>query len=89
MDWQELKEQKMLDPKTPAEYAEATRRMLLILINDWDDFKDGDGESSTPDDEPQTKTDMFHIISGCCGFACDCIKDFQKFEQTFGSPDHR
>ena len=39
MDWQELREMKSLDPKTPAEYAEALMRMLVILINEWDRFE--------------------------------------------------
>ena len=49
MDWQELKGRKPLDPKTPAEHTEALRRMVNILINDWDNFEDGDGEASSPD----------------------------------------
>lgn len=81
MDWAELKDRNQLDPKTPAEFAEAMRRMVVFLTKEWDNLEDGDGETASPDDDAQTKTDMFHIMAGCADCACQCIKDFRKFQQ--------
>lgn len=78
-NWLELNEMKPLDPKTPAEYLEALRRLINIFIEDWDLFPDGDGINGTlPDDANQTKTDMFLILISCAQYALDNIRDFHK-----------
>lgn len=78
MIWNELKERKPLIPKTPAEYTESLRRLIFFLMNHWDEIPDGDGENISPDENYQTKTDMFRIIAGCSNYACDSIKDFNN-----------
>lgn len=83
-DWAELKEGR-LDPRTPAEYLEAVRRITQTLMDTWDEFPDGDGVNASPDDDNQTKTDMFRIISGCCQYALDNIRDFNKIVESTGS----
>ena len=65
-----------LDPQTPAEYLEAIRRFVEVFMDNWGKLPDGDGVTQSPDDATQTKTDMFLVISGCCQYALDNIRDF-------------
>lgn len=63
-----------LDPTTPEEYLEATLRLCETAFKFWEELPDGDGETETPMDENQTKTDMFMIIQGCASFGLDSLK---------------
>ena len=78
MNWAELKQREPLDPKTPAEYTEALRRLVQFFMDNWDNFEDGDGVNRSPDDTNQTKTDVFMVIAGCADNACQSIKQFHK-----------
>ncbi len=90
MDWAELKARKPLDPKTPAEFVEAMRRFLVIFVNEWDNLPDGDGETESPDDEVQTKTDIFMVIQGCSSYALDTLKNINRMEKSLSNtPDRR
>ena len=63
-----------LNPTTPEEYLEALFRLCEWLKEHWEEIPDGDGETDTPDDEQQTKTDMFRVIQGCADCGMDCLK---------------
>ena len=82
MDWLELKARKSLDPKTPAEYVEAIRRFTDAFIEMWDNLEDGDGEHGSLDNSPQTKTDLFILVSGCAQCALDNIREFRKWHPS-------
>jgi len=67
-----------LDPKTPREYLEACRRIVDTLERMWDELSDGDGDEGSPDNETQTKTDMFIILAGCAELGKEAIKTMNE-----------
>lgn len=70
-----------LDPKTSREYLEACRRIVYTLEQMWDELPDGDGDKGSPNDENQTKTDMFIILAGCADCGKEAIKDANKLKE--------
>lgn len=84
MNWEELKNKKPLEAKTPAEYLECARRIIEVLMLHWDEFEDGDGETPSEDGQPLTKTDMFNMIAGSCDSARESISNFNKLLNTKG-----
>ena len=63
-----------INPTTPEEYLEALFRLCEFMQVNWDELPNGDGESDTPDELPQTKTDLFRTISGCANCAISALK---------------
>jgi len=77
---------KPLDPETPREYLEACRRIVDTFEKLWDELLYGDGDKGSPNDENQTKTDMFIILAGCADLGKEAIKDMNKLKELVGSP---
>ena len=65
----------MSEPKTAEEHLESLRRLILYLMEYWPSLEDGDGITPSPDDVPQTKTDILGMISGGARSALEAIQE--------------
>ena len=85
-DWDTLRDCIPLETKTPAEYAEAIRRLVELLIADWERFPLGDSFPSAEWEtgEFATKADMFGIIAGCALEALDSIVSTRQIDPLRG-----
>ena len=64
-----------LEAKTPREYLEACRRLIVAFEVLWDELPDGDGNIGSLDEGNATKTDMFNVVAGCADYGKAAIRE--------------
>jgi NADH:ubiquinone oxidoreductase subunit F (NADH-binding) len=76
---------KSLEPRTPKEYLEAIRRLTIWAEEHLDQLVEGDGVTLSDEEDDQTLTDLFHVISGAALCALDDIAKWHKLNNDINN----